>query len=654
MGRTLQHTGLRVPLLVAYSLKLADEWHPTKNPDKQRDEVPYNSSYRAWWRCKKDHRHEWPAIVATRAIDKQGCPYCSGRKVLPEDSIATLYPDVAAEFHPTKNGDLRPDEFAPRSNKRLWWLCSHDPSHEWQTAVANRTDGSRCRDCRRIAKSLATNHPEIAVEWHPTKNGELTPEMVPSSSEKKVWWRCRSDSDHEWNGSVATRTRRDGKCPQCRKATAPDDSRKAGKFSARRGLEETAPHLVKFWHPTKNGELRPCDVSHGSSRELWWQCPECVDHSWKESIDRLYGRKKICRKCPGGRNPGTVSTEKSVGHLYPDLLAEWHPTLNTDLDPMTVSPGSARKPFWRCKTNPEHVWTAHVFGRTKGSKCPFCSGLKADSKTCLAAVDPEIASTWHPTKNGDVTPANVTRQSATKRWWMCDVDAEHVWSQSVQNRVNRRQCPECRKLARQGKLESALARSISENVSSYATFSDSIDSLSRLAMLDSPDAALQQVLYRQVYAGVVASMETYLSDTFINTVVDDKTLRNRFARATSDFAERKYKLDEVIDWERNSQTMIRKHLVDQVFHNLTKIGPLFTQVLKVNFPTGDKFADLQRIVDVRHNIVHRNGRTKKGLAIGLTVPEIDSAISNVRQFVEDIDSQIAQTPWKPRKSSKPR
>ncbi|EMI19311.1 hypothetical protein RMSM_03769 [Rhodopirellula maiorica SM1] len=403
-----------------------------------------------------------------------------------------------------------------------------------------------------------------------------------------------------------------------------------------------------------NGKLRPSDVSHGSSREVWWQCPKSPSHSWKESIDRIYGRKKKCRQCPGGRNFGTVTAEKSLGYLHPKLLAEWHPTLNGDLDPMSLAPGSGKKPFWQCAADPKHVWDAHVFRRTKGAGCPFCSGLRADSKTCLAAVDAEIAATWHPTRNGDVTPADVTRQSATKRWWMCGTNPEHVWSQSVQNRVNRRQCPECNKLARKGKLENALARSISENVSSYATFADSIDSLSRLALLESPDPVLQQVLYRQVYAGVVASMETYLSDTFINTVVGSKVLRNRFARATSDFANRKYKLDEVIDWERHSQTIVKKHLVDQVFHNLPKVGPLFKNVLKVEFPTGDAFADLQRIVNARHNIVHRNGRTKKGQFLSLTVAEIDSAISKVRHFVEDVDSQVAQTPWKPRHPTKSR
>tara|TARA_B110000285_G_scaffold180449_1_gene203483 strand:+ start:85 stop:225 length:141 start_codon:yes stop_codon:yes gene_type:complete len=38
-------------------------------------------------------------------------------------------------------------------------------------------------------KSLAEVNPELAEEWHPTKNGELTPFDVTKGSNKKVWWK---------------------------------------------------------------------------------------------------------------------------------------------------------------------------------------------------------------------------------------------------------------------------------------------------------------------------------------------------------------------------------------------------------------------------------------------------------------------------------
>jgi hypothetical protein len=35
-------------------------------------------------------------------------------------------------------------------------------------------------------KSLADTHPEVAKKWHPTKNGDLTPEDVTKGSKKRI------------------------------------------------------------------------------------------------------------------------------------------------------------------------------------------------------------------------------------------------------------------------------------------------------------------------------------------------------------------------------------------------------------------------------------------------------------------------------------
>ena len=35
-------------------------------------------------------------------------------------------------------------------------------------------------------KSFADRYPDLAAEWHPTKNGELTPSNISSGSSKKV------------------------------------------------------------------------------------------------------------------------------------------------------------------------------------------------------------------------------------------------------------------------------------------------------------------------------------------------------------------------------------------------------------------------------------------------------------------------------------
>ena len=64
--------------------------------------------------------------------------HCANRKVLKGfNDLATVYPLIAAEWHPTLNGDLTPDQVVPGSGKRVWWRCSE--SHEWQAYIYNRT-----------------------------------------------------------------------------------------------------------------------------------------------------------------------------------------------------------------------------------------------------------------------------------------------------------------------------------------------------------------------------------------------------------------------------------------------------------------------------------------------------------------------------------
>jgi len=60
--------------------------------------------------------------------------------------------------------------------------------------------------------SLQVINPKLSKEWHPTKNGVLTPEDVTPYSNKKVWWVC--EKKHEWSVAICNRNRGTG-CPYC-------------------------------------------------------------------------------------------------------------------------------------------------------------------------------------------------------------------------------------------------------------------------------------------------------------------------------------------------------------------------------------------------------------------------------------------------------
>jgi hypothetical protein len=160
-----------------------------------------------------DKGHEWQADVLKRSYGT-GCPYCSGRKVTEEYNLSTTHPDVAGQWHPTRNGELTPDKAAPYSGKKVWWMC--DKGHEWQAFIGNRSSGAGCPFCygKKVTEkyNLSTIHPDVARQWHPRKNGKITPGMVTPYSQAKAWWKC--NKGHEWQAIIANRSL-GSDCPYC-------------------------------------------------------------------------------------------------------------------------------------------------------------------------------------------------------------------------------------------------------------------------------------------------------------------------------------------------------------------------------------------------------------------------------------------------------
>lgn len=202
---------------------LAAQWHPTKNAELTPDDVRPGSFKKVWWRCSRDPAHEWEATVANRTKGR-GCPICAGKKVSPSTSLRAQHPKLAAEWHPTQNGSLTPDDVRPGSNKKVWWQCPANPSHEWQATVVNRVKGRGCNAClgrsATTATSLRATHRELAAEWHLTKNGDLTPDDVVAGSGRTVWWQCRANQTHEWQAVIRARVKRRTSCPFCRSLAA--------------------------------------------------------------------------------------------------------------------------------------------------------------------------------------------------------------------------------------------------------------------------------------------------------------------------------------------------------------------------------------------------------------------------------------------------
>ena len=110
----------------------------------------------------------------------------------------------------------------------MWWFLPYDDPEtgkhfdfEWEASPASRSAGRGCPFLSGNAvwpgyNDLASSYPEVAKEWHPTKNQRRTTEQVYKKDTRKYWWRCEN-CEHSWRASVRERTCEERMCPVCKK-----------------------------------------------------------------------------------------------------------------------------------------------------------------------------------------------------------------------------------------------------------------------------------------------------------------------------------------------------------------------------------------------------------------------------------------------------
>jgi cytochrome c-type biogenesis protein CcmH/NrfF len=410
---------------------LAKEWYQKKN-----NFTPFNitagSDKKVWWKCEKGTDHIWLASVGNRHRLKRGCPVCSNQLIVKSNSLTTTNPELALEWHSTKNGDLNPDMVGAGSTKKVWWQCQKKQSHIWKASVRDRKKTS-CPYCanKKVSESnsLASTHPDLADEWDYKENFPLTPNEVTAGSNKKVWWKCNKGDDHKWQAVIYSRKNGNG-CPICSNNIVVDSN----------CLEFTHPKLSLEWHPTRNAPLTPREVNAGSSQLVWWKCMKGEDHVWKASlVSRKNGAN--CRVCSNE----IIVKSNALVTTHSHIAKEWDYKKNSPLTPDQISFGNGRKVWWKCPKGDDHKWQATTNSRTYNNLgCPICSGKKVVVSNCLATTNSDLSKQWHPSLNGKLTPYDVTFGHGGSVWWQCEKNETHVWKTSPNMRTSiGNNCPFC-------------------------------------------------------------------------------------------------------------------------------------------------------------------------------------------------------------------
>lgn len=264
-------------------------------------DITYGAKNQAWWSCPKPIHPDYPMSVNSRTNpgQRQGCPYCAGKRLSPERSLTVVAPLIAEEFLSAVNG-VSPDEIFSQDNSLYVWQCSNVPSHRWSASPNNRVGkNSGCPYCSgaRVweANRLGELRPDLASQWDRERNGSLTPWMVSVGSGRAVHWKCPEGEDHRWRARVQKRSAGQG-CRFCAGHEA----------SATTSLLALRPDLAAQLDSEKSG-ISAAELTVSSNKLVYWICPvNSEEHSWPA---RVLNRTRNGTGCPDCNLPGTSAQE---------------------------------------------------------------------------------------------------------------------------------------------------------------------------------------------------------------------------------------------------------------------------------------------------------------------------------------------------------
>lgn len=427
------------------------------------------------------------------------------------------------EWNWEKNNALNifPDQLTCGSSKGVWWRCER--GHCWKTAVSNRNRGHGCPYCSgRFAikgvNDLQTQNPILASEWNYEKNGDLTPEKVTYSSNKKVWWKCKNG--HEWIASISNRHKKRG-CPFCSKyrhVSLPEktiyyylskvfDIEENKKIDNQYELDLYIPSLNlgieydgRVWHKDVNRDIRKDNLCQNRGIKLirvrefglveydtsafviksttfdselnfmnliMRELISCINTIYNLDIrldidiDRDY--YAILSQIE------MYEDENSLAKQYPEVAKEWNYDKNGRLTPEMVSKGSGKRVWWICEKG--HEWKTAINNRTNElnkNQCPYCQKKKTIiGENDIVSLKCDFLKDWDYNKN-DVSPKMLMKNSGISVWWKC-YKCGFVWKATVDTR-SKHGCRVC------SRKEAGMRRSKSvKNVDTGEIFNSAIE-----------------------------------------------------------------------------------------------------------------------------------------------------------------------------------
>jgi uncharacterized protein (TIGR02646 family) len=205
------------------------------------------------------------------------------------------------------------------------------------------------------------------------------------------------------------------------------------------------------------------------------------------------------------------------------------------------------------------------------------------------------------------------------------------------------------KLNRESLIEQRMLKMINMDISKEgvippdevkSVFEDSLRKVENLNSLELPEGInAERYMSSMIYANIITALETYLCDRFISIVQSNKDHLLCFVENFKDFKSQKITLSEIFKEFETIEEKSYEAMKDVLYHNLPKVSGIYCSSLNIEFPD---YVDVFKAVKIRHDLVHRGGKTKSGEHHQISKESVSELLIIVKNFYSSLEQEIGK------------
>lgn len=166
------------------------------------------------------------------------------------------------------------------------------------------------------------------------------------------------------------------------------------------------------------------------------------------------------------------------------------------------------------------------------------------------------------------------------------------------------------------------------------------DTEKTIEAIDELPQEIKNSLYRLLYANIISKLEAFLCDTIVNYVLSCEKHKKLFVQNYEPLATQKFQMSAIYAKYESLDKIIKGALTSIVYHDIELVRKLYKKVADIELPNTKSIEDA---IQIRHDIVHRNGKDKEGNLHTIKREDVEKLSDKVMDFIYEVDNLISLT-----------